>query len=127
MTRHITPTSFFPAPSALLEATAFTTAGFAQNPTPTPPLRQSSQLTTVQVKPEMGRDWREYPQNDANPAAIKAGVKQRDVWTTATFGEAGEFVIVTPIENLAQFDGPTPWSKPSDRKARRRCWPSGSD
>ena len=106
MTRHITPTRFFPALSVLLWATAFTTAGFAQNPTPTPPPLQAYLVNIVQVKLDMGREWREYLQNDANPAAIKAGVKQRDVWTTATFGEGGEFVIVTPIENFAQFDGP---------------------
>ena len=107
MTRHITPTRVFPALSVLLWATAFTTAGFAQNPTPTPPPRQTYQLSIVQVKPEMGLEWREYIKNDANPAAIKAGVTLRQVWTTATFGEGGEYVIVTPIENFAQFDGPS--------------------
>jgi len=108
MTRHITRPGFFPALSGLLLATAFTTAGFAQTPAPTPPPPQTLQMTVVQVKLDMGREWREYLQNDANPAAIKAGVKERGVWTTATFGEGGEYVIVTPIENLAQFDGPSP-------------------
>ena len=117
MTRHITPTRFFPALSVLLWATAFTTAGFAQTPTPTPPPPQVSQVNIVQVKLEMGREWREYVQNDANPAAIKAGVKQRDVWTTATFGEGGEFVIVTPVENFAQFDGPNPMVKAIGQEA----------
>ena len=117
MTRHITPTRFLPALSVLLWATAFTTAGFAQTPTPTPPPPQVSQVNIVQVKLEMGREWREYVQNDANPAAIKAGVKQRGVWTTATFGEGGEFVIVTPIENFAQFDGPNPMVKAIGQEA----------
>jgi hypothetical protein len=105
--RHIPPTRAFPALSVLLWATAFTTAGFAQNPAPTPPPRQTYQMAVVQVKPEMGREWRDYIKNDANPAAIKAGVTRRQVWTTATFGEAGEYVLVTPIENFAQFDGPS--------------------
>jgi hypothetical protein len=87
----------------LLSAAAFATSSFAQTPTPTPP-PQAFQVTIVQVKPEMEREWREYLQNDANPAQVKAGVKRRDTFTTATFGEAGEYVLVQPIESLAQFD-----------------------
>jgi hypothetical protein len=52
--------------------------------------------------------WQEYLTNDANPALIKSGVTRRQVWTTATFGDAGEYAIVTPIANLAQFDDPNP-------------------
>ncbi len=106
--RYITPTRVFPALGVLLWATALTTAGFAQNPTPPPPPRQVYQVTVMRVKPGMGREWREYMQNDANPAAIKGGVKKRDVWTSATFGETGERIIVTPIDSFAQFDGPAP-------------------
>ncbi len=108
MTRRITRTRSFPGLSLLLLATAFTTAGFAQTPTPPP---QTSQLTIVRVKPEMGPAWQEYLKNDANPAVIKSGVKQRSVWTTATFGEGGEYAIVTPIADLSQFDDPTPLFK----------------
>ena len=52
--------------------------------------------------------WQEYLQNDANPAFVKSGVTRRQVWTTATFGEAGEYAIVTPVADLSQFDDPTP-------------------
>jgi hypothetical protein len=97
----------FPGLSVLLLSTAFTAAGFAQAPAPP----QTSQLTIVRVKPDMGAAWQDYLKNDANPAVIKSGVKQRSVWTTATFGEGGEYAIVTPIADLSQFDDPTPLFK----------------
>ena len=108
MSRHVTRTRFFPGLSVLLWATAFSTAGIAQTPAPPP---QTSQLTIVHVKPDMGAAWQEYLKNDANPAVIKSGVTRRQVWTTATFGEAGEYAIVAPIANLSQFDDPTPLFK----------------
>ncbi len=83
---------------------ALTSFAYAQNP----PARQSYQVTTIQVKPGMGGEYQDYLKNDANPALQKGGVKQRAVWTTATFGEGGEYVILTPIESLAQFDNPSP-------------------
>ena len=79
---------------------------FSQSPAPT-----QSQVTIVKVKPDMSREWRAYLTNDANPAVKKAGVKQRQVWTTATFGEATDYVIVTPVQSLTEFDDPTPLAR----------------
>ena len=110
MTSHITRTRFLPGLSVLLWATAFTTAGMAQTPAPAPP-PQTAQLTIVHVKPDMGAAWQEYLKNDANPAVVKSGVTRRQVWTTATFGEGGEYAIVTPVPDLSQFDDPTPLFK----------------
>jgi len=108
MTRHIMGSTVIPALSVLLVATAFATAGLAQAPAPPP---QTSQLTIVHVKPDMGAAWQEYLKNDANPALVKSGVTRRQVWTTAAFGEAGEYAIVTPVADLSQFDDPTPLFK----------------
>ncbi len=83
---------------------ALTSFAYAQNP----PARQSYEVTITQVKPGMGGEFGDYLKNDANPALQKGGVKQRTVWTTATFGEGGEYVFLTPIESLAQFDNPGP-------------------
>jgi hypothetical protein len=110
MASHITATRLFPGLSVLLLSMAFTTAGLAQTPAPTTP-PTPSQLTIVKVKPDMGAAWQEYLKNDANPAVVKSGVTRRQVWTTATFGEGGEYVIVTPITDLSQFDDPTPLFK----------------
>jgi hypothetical protein len=81
---------------------ALTSFAYAQNP----PARQSYQVTIVQVKPEMEREYGDYLKNEAIPALQKSGVKQRAAWRTATFGEGGEYVFLTPIESLAQFDNP---------------------
>jgi hypothetical protein len=106
MTRRITATRLLPGLGVLLWATAFSTTGIAQTPPP-----QTSQLTIVHVKPDMGSAWQEYLKNDANPAVVKSGVTRRQVWTTAAFGEAGEYAIVTPVTDLSQFDDPTPLFK----------------
>lgn len=82
----------------------------AQNPPGSAP-PQTSQLTIVQVKPDMGLEWQDYLKNDANPATTKSGVTRRQVWTTATFGEGGEYAMITPVADLAQFDNPTPLLK----------------
>jgi hypothetical protein len=110
MTTRITATRLFPGLSVLLWATAFATAGMAQTPAPAPP-PQTSQLTIVHVKPDMGAAWQEYLKNDANPAVVKSGVTRRQVWTTATLGEGGEYLIVTPVPDLSQLDEPTPLFK----------------
>ncbi len=70
-----------------------------------------SQVNIVQVKPEMTRSFREYLLNDANPALKKSGVTERQVWTTATFGQASEYIFVTPVQKLTDFDEPTPLQK----------------
>jgi hypothetical protein len=110
MTKRATSTRLYPGLSVLLWATAFSTAGMAQTPAPAAP-PQTSQLTIVHVKPDMGAAWQEYLKNDANPAVVKSGVTRRQVWATATFGEAGEYAIVTPVADLSQFDDPTPLFK----------------
>lgn len=86
---------------------ALTSFAYAQNP----PAQQSYEVTTVQVKPEMSREYEDYLKNEAIPALQKGGVKQRAAWKTATFGAGGEYVYLTPIESLAQFDNPHPLVK----------------
>lgn len=97
---------------------ALTSFAYAQNP----PVRQSYQVTTVQVKPGMGSEYVDYLKNEANPAMQKGGVKQRAVWQTATFGEGGEYVFLTPIESLAQFDNPNPAVKALGQEGAAALW-----
>jgi hypothetical protein len=68
-------------------------------------------IQVVHVRPEMLTEFLDFVKNEANPALQKGGVKQRHVWETATFGEAFEYVAVTPIESLAQLDGDNPIDK----------------
>jgi hypothetical protein len=101
MQRHCSITKLF---AVLFVAATLATLAFAQ----TPPAQQTYSVVVVQVKPEMGGEWQDFLKNHANPALQKGGVKQRSVWTTATFGEGGEYVLVTPIESLSQYDNPSP-------------------
>ena len=72
--------------------------------------RQSERLmvTIVNVKPDKVDEYERFVKNDTNPALQKAGIKWRDVWKTAMFGNSFEYVYVEPIDNFAMFDGPGP-------------------
>jgi hypothetical protein len=85
----------------LLLAAALPLASVAQSAPAPPPLFQ---FTYVQVKPGMDREYIAYLKSDANPALKKAGVTYRDVWETATFGIAGQYVLVQRIDKIAQYD-----------------------
>ena len=70
----------------------------------TPP--QRFWVTETHVKPEMMTQFRELYLKETLPAQQKGGVKQQSVWTTATFGEAFQYITIRPIESLQQFDEP---------------------
>jgi len=67
--------------------------------------RESIQITLMKIKPEMLDQWLEFQKNESIPMLRKSGLKSRDAWTTATFGEGFTYAFVTPIENFAQYDG----------------------
>ena len=70
------------------------------------PAPQWSSITVVRVKPDMVADWQDLQKNVVNPALKKAGVKERNVFETAVFGPSYEYVVITPITSLAQYDEP---------------------
>jgi len=87
-----------------------------------PPARAQSQaqpqavpqwlsVTVVRIKPDMLTETLNLVKNETIPALQKGGVKWLATWETATFGEGYEYVFVTPIESLAQYDGETPIMK----------------
>lgn len=63
------------------------------------------QLTVVDVQSGMAADWRKIEQEEVLPALKKAGGPGREVWTTGVFGIGGQYVLITPIQSFAQFDG----------------------
>jgi hypothetical protein len=65
---------------------------------------QWSSISIVHVKPDMLSEWQDLQKNVVNPALKKAGVKERSIFETAVFGEAYEFVVITPITSFAQYD-----------------------
>ena len=82
----------------------------AQAPVPTPqaaPTPEFLSVTVVSVKPDMMVEFQNFMKNTTNPALKKGGVKWREVWqNTGAAGDAFEYVLVTPVAKLADFDGP---------------------
>ena len=81
----------------------------AQTPTPTPqaaPTPEFLAVTFVSVKPEMVTEFQNFMKNTTNPALKKGGLAWREVWqTTGAAGDAFEYVLVSPVAKLAEFDG----------------------
>ena len=93
-----------------LAQTTNTTSG--QTAAPAPDQRQWLSITLLSVKPEMVAEFRNFMTNETNPALRKGGAKWREVWqTTAAAGDAFEYVLVAPIDNFAQYDGPSALEK----------------
>ena len=66
----------------------------------------------VSVKPEMMVEFQNFMKNTTNPALKKGGLKWREVWqTTGAAGDAFEYVLVSPVAKLAEFDGPSALEK----------------
>jgi hypothetical protein len=76
--------------------------------TQTPASPESLQITVVKVKPDMLDQWLEFQKTETIPMLKKAGVKSREAWQTAVFGEGFMYGFVTPIESFAQYDGDAP-------------------
>ena len=114
---HITPMTLLRAfcGAALMLIAALSHEALAQNPTPTPqaaPAAEFLSITVVSVKPEMIVEFQNFMKNTTNPALKKGGIKWREVWqSTGAAGDAFEYVIVTPVAKLGDFDGPGPLEK----------------
>ncbi len=65
-------------------------------------------VTILRIKPELLYEWQEFRKNETIPALLKAGYKEQQVWRTAVFGE-GDWLIITPMQNLPQYDNPGPF------------------
>jgi hypothetical protein len=80
-------------------------------------------IVVVRVKPDMLTEFEDFSKNEVNPGLKKIGVKDRTVWATGAFGDAFEYVFVTPINDWAQYDGPSlllrAVGEEGARKARR--------
>jgi hypothetical protein len=119
MQRHRSITKLHAALGALLLAISLATFAFETKPvakspdksaatsTQAPVKRQLIALNFLIIKPGMEPEWQEFRKSEGLPALRKAGVKEQEVWNTANFGE-GSYVLVTPIESLAQYDGSSP-------------------
>src|SRR5688572_9995324 len=101
--------------AVLIFVAASSQQSFAQTPSPTPqaaPTPEFLSITVVSVKPEMMIEFQNFMKNTTNPALKKGGLKWREVWqSTGAAGDAFEYVLVTPVAKLADFDGPSALEK----------------
>jgi hypothetical protein len=96
----------------------------AQTPATAPAKSRLLQLTIVKVRPGMMKEYIAYQKSDVIPALQKGGVKWRDSWRTAAFGDLFQVAHVTEVAGLDQYDSPPPvqkrWEKPATRRIRRK-------
>src|SRR5215216_5589059 len=110
--KHITPMTLLRAfcSATFILLAAHSQQGLAQTASPTPqaaPPPEFLSITVVSVKPEMMVEFQNFMKNTTNPALKKGGLKWREVWqSTGAAGDAFEYVLVTPVTKLADFDGP---------------------
>ena len=120
--KHIAPRTLLRAlcGAILILMAAHSRQAVAQNPTPTPqtaPAPEFLSITVVSVKPEMMMEFQNFMKNTTNPALKKGGLKWREVWqSTGAAGDAFEYVLVTPVAKLADFDGPSARAAPVPRR-----------
>lgn len=68
---------------------------------------QMYSIQYIRIKPGMRTEWIEFRKNETLPMLQKAGVKDQRVWNATAFGEnANTYMITTPIESWANYDGP---------------------
>lgn len=73
--------------------------------------QQAPQFTFVReisVKPDMVNEFEDLVTSELLPALKKAGAPGLSTFRTATFGEAYQYTMLSPIANFAQFDTPSP-------------------
>ena len=83
----------------------------AQTPAPDPMKPRLLQLTIVTLRPDMVKTYIDYQKSDVIPALQKGGVKWRDSWRTASFGDLFQVAHVTDVTGLDQYDSPPPARK----------------
>jgi hypothetical protein len=76
--------------------------------------------THTHVKPDMLNEWLDLQKNEVMPALKKAGQTTRTVLVSGLFGNAYEYVTVTPFARYADFDAGNPLAKALGEAAAAR-------
>ena len=104
-------------PGLGLVALVLAISGLCPAQTPNP----RNHVTVYTVKPDMLAEWIDLQKNEVVPALKKAGVRSRSMWRNAPFnGSLYEFLSVTPIDNMAQYDGDNPINRALGRENGQR-------
>jgi len=106
-------THFVTGAGAVLLATMLST------PAPAQTAGSTERVTIVHVKPDMLEEYLELEKNLV-PVLKKGGLTHQTVYATSLFGNGYEYVVVTPIEHLSQFDGQNPVAKALGQPATAR-------
>ena len=107
-------THFLPGAGAALLVAILSTPAPAQTAAAT-----SDLVTIIHVKPDMLQEFLELEKNII-PALKKGGEESRTVYVTSIFGNAYEYVSVTPIQHFSMFDGQNPLLKALSQPATAR-------
>ena len=70
-----------------------------------------ARVTITHVKPDMQGEWITLERDSVVPALKKAGVKTRTVYATSIWGNAYEYVLISPFDNTSEYDGTNPVAK----------------
>lgn len=92
-----------PAKPAASGKAAPATKATAEAPIPS----QWLAINVVRVKADMLSEYQEFVQKEVIPTLKSGGVKECTAFTTGVFGEAYEYIYVTPINDFADYDGPS--------------------
>ena len=93
---------------ALLALSTFT---LAQAPKPAATESQLLLVSFAKVRPGMGPEYIDLQTKEVMPAQKKGGGPGRQAFSSGISGPPGEFVYVSPIASMAQFDEPPPMRK----------------
>ena len=83
----------------------------AQAPKPPAETPQLLLLQFSKVRPGMGPQYIDLQTKEVMPAQKKGGVLGRQAWSSGISGPVGEFVFISPIQSMAQFDDQSPMVK----------------
>jgi hypothetical protein len=101
--------------SSILLASALSLQCFAQTAA-----APTARVVVSHIKPDMLNEWLDLQKNEVVPALKKGGQKTRTVYATSLFGTSGEYVIITPFEKYADFDGDSLLTKTLGQPASTR-------
>ena len=83
----------------------------AQAPRPSGAESQLLLVTFAKAQPGMTQEYIDLQTKEVMPAQRKGGGLGREAFSSGISGPPGEFVYVTPIKSMAQFDSPSPMAR----------------
>ncbi len=69
-----------------------------------------SHVRVIHVKADMNTEFLDLQKTELIPALKKAGVKSRTFYETR-FGTRGEYVVITPVASLGEYEGDSPLTR----------------